>query len=152
MKQLFLKNGMSLHVKTVWDGKDRYITVLTNRPPVGEEKSEKTWKVLYSVHKGDKSNLNVLVGDFTITEWQWYEITEMNEIIENFDFYFNMLDQISETLIAEKAQAERNAVDWQKRYYDACGAADKLNLKVREQQTKIKELESENSRLRWIAQ
>lgn len=84
MKKLFFKIGSCVNAKTSEDYEGKYISVYND-----DEKP----KLVYSVQKGSKvSNKNVLFAD-GLTDLCWYEVQFMAEIIENFDQYYNMLNQ-----------------------------------------------------------
>lgn len=82
MKKLFLKNGIYLDVKTSTETEGRYISVYTE-----------TERLKYSIFEGKSiTNRTLNLADNT-TEIPLYEITQVAEVIENFNQYFNFLNQ-----------------------------------------------------------
>lgn len=94
MKKLFLKNGMFVWVKVntekIINNRDtKIISVYEETTTVG---SLPSFKFIYSLQKSGAFNMNMVIAD-GITELQFYEVTHAAEIIDNFDQYFNNLNQ-----------------------------------------------------------
>lgn len=96
MKRLHLKNGLSVPV-SLSEGNDiadnrgktklvRYISVY-EEPEEGEKPA-----LLFSVAEGGFNHNNVIFAD-GLTELPWYMVSIAAEIIDNFDQYFNNLNQ-----------------------------------------------------------
>lgn len=94
MKKLFLKNGMFVWVKVTTEkftsNRDtKIISVYEETTTVG---SQPSFKFIYSLQNSGAFNMNVVFAD-GVTELQFYEITHAAEIIDNFEQYFNNLNQ-----------------------------------------------------------
>jgi hypothetical protein len=85
MKKLYLKNNGYALVKLSDDAEGKYISVYN---------WDENPKLLYSVFIGNSTihERKVLFAD-GLTELPQYEIPTMMEIIENFNQYFNNLNQ-----------------------------------------------------------
>lgn len=82
MKKLYLKNGSYLYVKTSLENEGRYISIHTE-----------AGKLKYSVFEGKSIFNRTLILTEGTEEISLWEITQIAEIIENFNQYFNNLNQ-----------------------------------------------------------
>ena len=81
MKKLFLKNGLYLDVKTEQDVDGQYISVYIEG------------RLHYSIFNGKTPFRNSVIFGSAVEEFKSYEVLQMAEIIENFNQYFNNLNQ-----------------------------------------------------------
>lgn len=93
MKKLFLKNGMFVWVKVaaekIINRDNKIISVYEETTTVG---SRPSFSLIYSLQNTGAFNMNMVFAD-GVTELQFYEVTHAAEIIENFEQYFNNLNQ-----------------------------------------------------------
>jgi hypothetical protein len=87
MKKLFFKNGMSIFIKTSIDFEGRYISVY--------EVEEKKETFMYSILDGKNPFVNKVIfnDNLDFTSLDHYVILQIAEIIENFNQYFDNLNQ-----------------------------------------------------------
>lgn len=83
MKKLFLKNGMTLNVTVSKETEGRYISVYET--PQAD--------IFYSVFSGNSAMDQTVIFGEAKEALDHYVVMQMNEIIENFDQYFNNLNQ-----------------------------------------------------------
>jgi len=88
MKKLTLKNGISFYVTLTTDKDGRGNPV--NYIAVYDDIECKV--LLYSVKDGGFNNSDVIFGD-NVTELACYHILSASEIIDNFKWYWNNLNQ-----------------------------------------------------------
>jgi len=81
MKKLFLKGGAYLEAKPYKEISGKGIAVYEEG------------QLLYSVWSGESATNQTVIFRDGCTEMAFYEVRQMAEIIENFNQYFNQLNQ-----------------------------------------------------------
>lgn len=93
MKKLYLKNGMFVFVKTQTEkfnyNRDTRIISVYGESNKGEKQ---TFDLIYSLQNSGAFNMTMVFAE-GVTSLQFYEINHASEIIDNFDQYFNNLNQ-----------------------------------------------------------
>lgn len=59
---------------------------------IGKRENESSFKFMYSLQDAGGSRMNLVLAD-GITELQFYEVCHAAEMIDNFNQYFNTLNQ-----------------------------------------------------------